>query len=81
VPRKALLVAVAPLALAALAGPSCGSDSPAGGPNAPCTRSSDCEGDLVCENGVCVSPRAALPPPIISDSGFDSGVADGPDAD
>jgi hypothetical protein len=76
VSRKALLLAaVAPLALAALAGPSCGSDTPAGGPNAPCTRSSDCEGDLACEQGVCVSPTA--PWRGMSDSGAD----DGTDAD
>ena len=34
--------------------PGCGGvDSPASGVNAPCTRSKDCKGDLVCEKGVC----------------------------
>jgi hypothetical protein len=34
--------------------PGCGgSDSPSSGPNAPCTRTKDCGGDLVCTGGVC----------------------------
>jgi hypothetical protein len=44
--------------LAALHSPSCGSDTPAGGPNAPCTRSNDCEGELECVQGVCATPDA-----------------------
>ena len=37
--------------------PGCGSvDSPSSGINAPCTRTKDCKGDLVCEKGVCTSP-------------------------
>jgi len=34
--------------------PGCGgSDSPESGPNAPCTRTKDCAGNLVCTEGVC----------------------------
>jgi hypothetical protein len=34
--------------------PGCGgADSPSSGPNAPCTRTKDCGGDLVCTEGVC----------------------------
>jgi len=34
--------------------PGCGgADSPSSGPNAPCTRTKDCGGDLVCMEGVC----------------------------
>jgi hypothetical protein len=33
-----------------------GVDTPNGGPNAPCTRSSDCGGKLVCLEGVCREP-------------------------
>lgn len=39
--------------------PGCGGvDGPEGGPNAPCTRSSDCGGSLVCLEGVCREPDA-----------------------
>ena len=79
VPHKALLLVVAPIALAALRGPSCGSDTPAGGPNAPCTRSTDCENELACLQGVCVSPDAG-PPMLVPRQPADSG-ADGTDAD
>lgn len=78
-PHKALLLA-APLALAAMRGPSCGSDTPAGGPNAPCTRSSDCENELACQQGVCVSPDAALAVTVPARPA-DSGAADGTDID
>ena len=34
--------------------PGCGgTDSPSSGPNAPCTRTKDCGGNLVCREGVC----------------------------
>jgi hypothetical protein len=79
VPHKALLLVVAPIALAALRGPSCGSDTPASGPNAPCTRSSDCENELACLQGVCLSPDASPQPPVPKHPA-DSG-ADGTDAD
>ena len=78
VPYKVLLV-VGPLALAALRGPSCGSDTPAGGPNAPCTRSTDCENELACLQGVCVPPDAGQPVRVVTPPA-DSG-ADGPGAD
>jgi hypothetical protein len=77
--HKALLLA-APLALAALRGPSCGSDTPASGPNAPCTRSSDCENALACQQGVCVTPDGA-PPLMLPARPPDSGAADGTDID
>ncbi len=35
--------------------PSCGTDTPAGGLNTPCTRSSDCQGGLTCSGAVCVA--------------------------
>jgi hypothetical protein len=54
VARRTLLLVV----LAALLVASCDSDTPAGGPNAPCTRSSDCEGELACVQGVCTAPDA-----------------------
>jgi hypothetical protein len=60
-PHKALLLVVAPIALAALRDPGCGSSTFAGGPNAPCTRSMDCEDELACSQGVCVSRDAASP--------------------
>jgi hypothetical protein len=78
VPYKVLLV-VGPLALAALRGPSCGSDAPAGGPNAPCTRSTDCENELACLQGVCVPPDAGQPVRVVTPPA-DSG-ADGPGTD
>lgn len=77
-PQRALLLVVAPIALAALRGPSCGSDTPASGPNAPCTRSSDCDKDLACMQGVCVSRDSAVPllPTHPTDSGPDGTSVD-----
>jgi hypothetical protein len=49
--RGLLLVA----ALGWLHDPSCGTDTPAGGLNTPCTRSSDCQGGLTCTGAVCVA--------------------------
>ena len=63
--------------LAALQNPACGSDTPAGGPNAPCTRSSDCEGELACVQGVCTTPDAG--PTAVLHPG-DAGL-DGTDVD
>jgi hypothetical protein len=74
-PHKALLLAVAPFALAALRDPGCGSNTVAGGPNAPCTRSMDCEDELACLQGVCV-PRDAASPVITPQHPTDS-AADG----
>ncbi|MCW5831545.1 MAG: hypothetical protein KIS78_03725 [Labilithrix sp.] len=49
--------AVALVALRLARGPGCGDlGDPEGGPNAPCTRSSDCGGALVCSAGVCREP-------------------------
>jgi hypothetical protein len=48
--------------------PGCGgADSPSSGPNAPCTRTKDCAGDLVCREGVCTE----------ADSGAGNAVPDG----
>lgn len=35
-----------------------GVDAPQGGTNAPCTRHSDCKGELRCSEGVCIDPNA-----------------------
>jgi hypothetical protein len=40
-----------------------GVDAPQNGTNAPCTRNSDCKGDLTCSEGVCVDPNAEPTPP------------------
>lgn len=46
--------AVALVALGFSRDPGCGGvDDPDGGPNAPCTRSSDCGDGLLCLEGVC----------------------------
>ncbi len=51
-------VAVALVALGFSRDPGCGGiDNPQGGTNAPCTRSSDCGGSLVCRAGVCRDPE------------------------
>jgi hypothetical protein len=62
--RPALIVA---FALMAAHDPSCGSDSPGGSVNAPCTRPSDCADGLACAGGVCATTDAGAP----SDSGSD----------
>jgi hypothetical protein len=50
--------------------PGCGgAESPASGVNAPCTRSKDCGGSLVCAEGVCTEPDSGTAPP---DSGRDA---------
>jgi hypothetical protein len=55
--------------------PGCGDvDHPKGATNAPCTRTVDCEGDLVCLEGVCTNPRKPAPP---ADDGGSSSAADG----
>jgi hypothetical protein len=51
------LTAVALVAVGLTRDPGCGGvDEPNGGPNAPCTRSSDCGHGLVCQEGVCRDP-------------------------
>jgi hypothetical protein len=68
------LVSLSALGLGGARDPGCGgSDSPESGPNAPCTRTKDCGGNLVCTEGVCTDP----------DSGTGSAVPDsgGRDAD
>jgi hypothetical protein len=63
--------AVALVALGVLRDPSCGGvDTPNGRTNAPCTRSSDCGGSLICLEGVCREPNVGPP---ASDSGRDAG--------
>ncbi|MBX3227063.1 MAG: hypothetical protein KIT84_35995 [Labilithrix sp.] len=56
------------LGLARAPGGCGGVDDPDGGPNAPCTRSSDCGGDLVCSEGVCREIDAGSPAPPIPDA-------------
>lgn len=53
-------VVVLGVVLGLLCIPACGSDHGEGGLNAPCTRSKDCERDLVCEKGVCTSTDASV---------------------
>lgn len=74
------------LAVAALVGlgflrnPGCGGiDDPKGAPNAPCTRSSDCGGDLQCLAGVCREPDAGEPG-TPTDAGSDAEADAGADA-
>jgi hypothetical protein len=65
------------VALGALRDASCGTDTPAGGPNTPCTRSSDCRGGLTCTPGGCVAADAAVPDGGPGDSGaIDAAGAD-----
>lgn len=50
-------VAIAFVAFGLSRDPGCGaSPEPSGGENAPCTRTRDCSGGLVCMQGVCVEP-------------------------
>ena len=56
--HRLVVALVASVALAALRASSCDSDRPRLGPNAPCTRSSDCEVELMCLQGLCAPPDA-----------------------
>jgi hypothetical protein len=59
--------------------PGCGgADSPSSGPNAPCTRSKDCTGALVCTEGVCTEPDSGVTPP--DGGGHDASPAPAGDA-
>ncbi len=73
------VVAYGVVSLGALAlgrDPGCsGSDSPSSGVNAPCTRTKDCNGGLVCMEGVCTEPDSGAP---AADSG--AGIAPAVDA-
>jgi hypothetical protein len=60
------------VALGALNDPSCGTDTPAGGINSPCTRSSDCQGGLTCTGAMCVAVDAGV---------IDAGAVDSPATD
>jgi hypothetical protein len=72
VSRSAFLLVIV---LGALRDP-CGTDTDAAGPNAPCTRTKDCENGLTCAGGVC-SPLDGSG----SDTGSDAGARDGNTAD
>lgn len=50
-----------------------GGEEPAGGPNAPCTRSRDCTSGLACAEGVCVDPTADAAAPAPKDASDDGG--------
>jgi hypothetical protein len=59
--------------------PSCGgTDSPASGVNAPCTRDKDCADGLSCEHGVCTQGDAGAAPDAQGDAQGDADQA--PDA-
>jgi hypothetical protein len=50
--------------------PGCGTDTPAGGPNTPCTRSSDCKAGLTCTaEGTCAGLDSKVPDGGANDSG------------
>jgi hypothetical protein len=42
--------------------PCTGVDSPGGGVNSPCTRTTDCENGLSCDAGVCTPPSKDASP-------------------
>jgi hypothetical protein len=68
---RGAIIAVGAIAFGMLRDPGCGGvDDPEGGPNAPCTRSSDCESGLTCMQGVCTGPDAGL---TSKDAGDDGG--------
>lgn len=47
------------VALGMLRDPTCGTDTPAGGPNAACERTTDCRAGLSCGlKGFCAPPEA-----------------------
>ncbi|HVJ89340.1 MAG TPA: hypothetical protein VM580_06015 [Labilithrix sp.] len=80
------LTAVALVTLGWVREPGCGGiEDPDGGTNAPCTRSSDCGGGLVCSEGVCREPDSGgsgNPVPDGGDGGADGvGDASSPMAD
>ena len=67
--------AVTLVALGWVREPGCGGiDDPNGGTNAPCTRSSDCGGGLVCSEGVCREPDAGGTGKPTQDAGDASAV-------
>ncbi|AKV03086.1 hypothetical protein AKJ09_09749 [Labilithrix luteola] len=68
--REVSVVGVVLLGLLAI--PACGSDRGESGLNAPCTRSKDCERDLICEKGVCTSADASV---LGADAGVDAADA------
>jgi len=65
------------VAFSALRDPSCGTNTTAGGPNAPCTRTSDCESTLSCIGGMCAQADAAPQ----AQPARDAGASDGSGAD
>ena len=68
--RGSVITAVT-FAFGMLRDPGCGGvDDPEGGPNAPCTRSSDCKIGLACSQGVCTGPDAGG---AATDAGNDGG--------
>jgi hypothetical protein len=76
------VVAYGVVSLGALAfgrDPGCGgSESPSSGVNAPCTRTKDCSGHLVCTEGVCTEADSGTRA-IESDGGTGTPVGDAAD--
>jgi hypothetical protein len=72
-------VAAVVVALGFARDPGCGGvDDPDGGTNAPCTRSSDCGGSLVCLEGVCREPASGSSGnPTPKDGGADAATDGG----
>ena len=78
------VVAYGVVSLGALAlgrDPGCGgSDSPESGVNAPCTRTKDCSGNLVCTEGVCAAADSGAGAGVIkADAGTGTPVGDAAD--
>ena len=64
------------LSVSVLRDMACGTENPSAGPNAPCTRTSDCTGGLSCVGGVCISAGARAEADAGDASASDAGPAD-----
>lgn len=74
--RTALVVMVMSLGLGRELGCS-NADTLSGALNAPCTRSKDCGGSLVCSQGVCSTDDAGVAPEGGPDAALEDAADDG----